>query len=81
MCFYIGTVHLLLNLADDLSIEIKMVKRDIVNHLIALLDRDNYELGLLVTKFMRKLSVFIENKNAILNVSMLYFEAFREYTD
>ncbi|KAI9145980.1 kinesin-associated protein-domain-containing protein [Paraphysoderma sedebokerense] len=63
----LGTVHLLLNLADDLSIEIKMVKRDIVNHLIALLDRDNYELGLLATKFMKKLSVFSENKNAILN--------------
>lgn len=58
-------VHLLLNLAEDLDIERKMCKRGIVGLLTPLLDRDNAFLLLLVINFLRKLSIFEENKDAM----------------
>ena len=62
------TLHLLLNLAEDLNIEVKMVKRDIVKYLIEIMDRATPELVSLVLKFLKKLSVFQENKDIIVNV-------------
>ncbi|KAL2918660.1 hypothetical protein HK105_201494 [Polyrhizophydium stewartii] len=58
--------HLLLNLAEDLSIEVKMIKRDIVKYLINMLDRKTPELLILVVTFLKKLSVFRENKDEML---------------
>nr|KAJ3413912.1 hypothetical protein HK105_001946 [Polyrhizophydium stewartii] len=60
--------HLLLNLAEDLSIEVKMIKRDIVKYLINMLDRKTPELLILVVTFLKKLSVFRENKDEMLKV-------------
>jgi Kinesin-associated protein (KAP) len=61
--------HVLLNLAEDLSIEVKMIKKDIVKYLITMLDRDTPELLVLVITFLRKLSVFKENKDEMLRHS------------
>jgi hypothetical protein len=58
-------IHLLLNLAEDLEIERKMCKRGIVGLLTPLLERDNAFLLLLVVNFLRKLSIFEENKDAM----------------
>jgi hypothetical protein len=55
-----------LNLAEDISIEVKMIKKDIVRHLISMLDRQTPELLILVITFLRKLSVFKENKDEML---------------
>ncbi|KAI9356221.1 kinesin-associated protein-domain-containing protein [Zopfochytrium polystomum] len=55
--------HLLLNLAEDVNIEVKMVKRDIVRYLLILLDRKTPELLILVITFLKKLSIFKENKD------------------
>eukprot|EP00941_MAST-03F_sp_MAST-3F-sp1_P006015 g6015.t1 len=57
------TVSMLLNLAEDLSAERKMVKKGIVRLLGLLLDRKNVDLLTLVTVFLKKLSVFKENKD------------------
>jgi hypothetical protein len=61
--------HLLLNLAEDLNIEVKMIKRDIVKYLINMLDRSTPELLILVVTFLKKLSIFQENKNIMVNQS------------
>ncbi|KAJ2999415.1 Kinesin-associated protein 3 [Globomyces sp. JEL0801] len=58
--------HLLLNLAEDLNIEVKMIKRDIVKYLVDMLDRSTPELLILVLTFLKKLSVFQENKDQMI---------------
>lgn len=56
--------YLLLNLAEDLKVEMKMRNKGIVLLLVKCLDRnENYELLMLVVSFLKKLSIFIENKN------------------
>ncbi|KAI8848530.1 kinesin-associated protein-domain-containing protein [Chytridium lagenaria] len=55
--------HLLMNLAEDLNIEVKMIKRDIVKYLMIMLERKTPELLILSTTFLKKLSVFKENKD------------------
>uniref|UniRef100_A0A672I0P0 Kinesin associated protein 3 n=1 Tax=Salarias fasciatus TaxID=181472 RepID=A0A672I0P0_SALFA len=56
-------LRLLLNLAEDTRTELKMRKRNIVGVLVKLLERDNEELLVLVVSFLKKLSIFLENKN------------------
>ncbi len=58
-------VHMLLNLAEDIAAERKMVKKQIVRLLVRLLDRKNVDLLTLVVVFLKKLSVFEENKDAM----------------
>ena len=54
--------HLLLNLAEDLQIERKMKNRRIIAQLISMLDRNNPDLLFIVLNFLKKLSIFGENK-------------------
>ena len=57
LCFY-----LLLNLAEDVGVEKKMKKKNIVVYLVKMLDRSNVELLILGTTFLKKLSIYKENK-------------------
>ena len=59
-CFY-----LLLNLAEDVNLERKMRRHNIVGLLMECLDRSNVDLLLVVTMFLKKLSIFEENKDAM----------------
>ena len=59
--------YLLLNLAEDIKVEMKMINKKIVSLLIQTLNRDNPELLILVVSFLKKLSVFIENKNQMVS--------------
>lgn len=54
--------YLLLNLAEDLKVEMKMRNKNVVKMLVKSMDRDNFELLILVVSFLKKLSIFIENK-------------------
>ncbi|XP_055363761.1 kinesin-associated protein 3a isoform X2 [Betta splendens] len=54
---------LLLNLAEDTRTELKMRNKDIVHMLVKILDREDKELLLVVVSFLKKLSIFLENKN------------------
>ena len=54
---------ILLNLAEDLTIERKIKKRKIIAYLINMLSRDNIALLDVVFRFLKKLSIFAENKN------------------
>lgn len=57
LCFY-----LLLNLAEDIGVEKKMKKKNVVVYLVKMLDRSNVELLILGTTFLKKLSIYKENK-------------------
>ncbi|KAL0273934.1 UNVERIFIED_CONTAM: hypothetical protein PYX00_006494 [Menopon gallinae] len=56
-------VNLLLNIAENTKVEEKMRKRNISGMLIKLLDRNSVDLLIVCVKFMKKLSVFRENKD------------------
>ncbi|XP_019620745.1 PREDICTED: LOW QUALITY PROTEIN: kinesin-associated protein 3-like [Branchiostoma belcheri] len=55
--------YMLLNLAEDYKVEMKMRNKSIIPVLIRTLDRDNFELLILVVSFLKKLSIYVENKN------------------
>lgn len=55
--------YLLLNLAEDTKVEIKMRNKNIVPLLMKTLERDHHELLILVVSFLKKLSIFVENKH------------------
>lgn len=55
--------HLLLNLAEDLQIERKMKNRGIIPLLISMMERNNPDLLFIVLNFLKKLSIFGDNKN------------------
>ncbi|XP_074655810.1 kinesin-associated protein 3-like isoform X2 [Tubulanus polymorphus] len=63
--------YLLLNLAEDLKVEMKMKNKNIIGMLIRTMDRDNYELLILIVSFLKKLSIFIENKSEMLEKSIV----------
>lgn len=52
-----------MNLADDTRTELKMRNKNIVGLLVKVLERDDEELLVLVVSFLKKLSIFLENKN------------------
>eukprot|EP00656_Telonema_subtile_P049943 TRINITY_DN6335_c0_g1_i2.p1 TRINITY_DN6335_c0_g1~~TRINITY_DN6335_c0_g1_i2.p1 ORF type:complete len:692 (-),score=245.79 TRINITY_DN6335_c0_g1_i2:174-2249(-) len=53
--------NVLLNVAEDVSIEKKMKKRGICSYLCQMLERTNLELLLVSLMFLKKLSIFKEN--------------------
>jgi hypothetical protein len=65
--FYLVAFYLLLNLAEDLKVELKMRNKAIIIQLIHALERDNNDLLILVVSFLKKLSVFVENKNDLVS--------------
>ena len=59
--FYI-CLSILLNLAEDFQIEKKMKKRKILEYLIRMLERNDFNLLIIVLLFLRKMCVVSENK-------------------
>ena len=64
--------YLLLNLAEDAKVEMKMKNKKIVTMLVQLLDRDNVDLLILVVSFLKKLSIFVENKVEMVSTWLSY---------
>lgn len=63
--------YLLLNLAEDLKVEMKMRNKNVVKMLVKSMDRDNFELLILVVSFLKKLSIFIENKQEMAQLNIM----------
>ncbi|XP_034952369.1 kinesin-associated protein 3 [Chelonus insularis] len=55
--------YLLINIAENTDVERKMRKKNIIGMLIKTLDRSNTDLLILVVTFLKKLSIFRENKD------------------
>jgi len=66
---------ILMHLAEDPKVELKMVKRDIVSLLVKNLDRNNVNLIIINLLFLKKLSIFEENKEIMIRNNIL-----NEYT-
>uniref|UniRef100_A0A1B6CKI3 Kinesin-associated protein 3 n=1 Tax=Clastoptera arizonana TaxID=38151 RepID=A0A1B6CKI3_9HEMI len=66
VCFY-----LLLNLAENVKVEDKMRKKNVVGLLVNSLDRNTVELCVLVATFLHKLSLFKENKDEMANLNVI----------
>lgn len=62
-CHFLVSLYLLLNLAEDTRTELKMRNKNIVGLLVKVLEREDEELLVLVVSFLKKLSIFLENKN------------------
>ena len=60
-------LHLLINLAEDVSVEKKMVKKNLVVMLTENLNRRTPDCLMLILTFLRKLSIFSENKTIMAN--------------
>ena len=56
-------LYLLLNIAEDMHVEQKMRNKGLVSQLVSLLERANQELLILVVSFLKKMSIFVENKD------------------
>ncbi|KAJ8726297.1 hypothetical protein PYW07_000995 [Mythimna separata] len=58
--------YMLLNIADNVKVEEKMHKKDIVGLLIGAMERHtNIDLLILIVSFLQKLSIFVENKTSM----------------
>lgn len=66
-------LYLLLNLSEDTRTELKMRNKNIVHLLVKTLDRDSEELLVLVVSFLKKLSIFLENKNDMVRIKSPQF--------
>ena len=64
-------IHLLLNIAEDLQIERKMKSRNIVSLLMMLVERNNPDLIYICLNFLKKLSVFGDNKNLMIELDIV----------
>ena len=56
-------LHVLINLAEDVSVEKKMSKKNLTGMLSQMLNRKSPDALLLILAFLKKLSIFEENKN------------------
>ena len=57
------TLNILMNLSEDPSIEKKMKKNGMIKLLIRMLERNDFHLLIITLLFLRKMSIFSENKN------------------
>ncbi|KAK3889150.1 hypothetical protein Pcinc_006727 [Petrolisthes cinctipes] len=63
--------YLLLNIAEDVRVEEKMRRKNIVGLLIRMLERESPDLLLLVVSFLKKLSVYMENKDDMADLNIV----------
>ncbi|OQR91603.1 kinesin-associated protein [Achlya hypogyna] len=63
-------LSVLFNLAEDIHTERKMVKKKVVHFLAKMLDRVTPDLVILTIGFLKKLSVFEENKDAMIELQV-----------
>lgn len=69
--FFFITFYLLLNISEDVSIEKKMRKRSVVTYLSSMLRRNNVELLILSVTFLKKLSIYKENKEEMVQCGIV----------
>ena len=60
----------MLNIAENMEVERKMRKKNVIGMLIKTLDRTNIDLLILVIAFLKKLSIFRENKDLMVKFTI-----------
>ncbi|KAI2808701.1 Kinesin-associated protein 3, partial [Blomia tropicalis] len=66
-------LYILMNISEDLKLEFKIINKEIISLLVKLLERNNQDLLLIIVIYLKKLSVFIENKNQMKELSVLKY--------
>jgi hypothetical protein len=68
--FLVG-FYILLNLAEDITTERKMIKKGLIPMLIAMLTHTSEELLELILRFLKKLAIYEENKDALKELNVI----------
>ena len=63
--------YILLNLAEDVAVERKMLKKQLLDSLLSMLDHTFADLLVLVVTFLKKTSIFEENKDALKETNII----------
>ncbi|EAT46662.1 AAEL002152-PA [Aedes aegypti] len=63
--------YLLLNIAENVKLEEKMRKKNIVKMLLKALERQNFDLLVLVVTFLKKLSIVRDNKDEMYELNIV----------
>lgn len=63
--------YLLLNMAENVKLEEKMRRKSVVKMLVKALDRQNIDLLMLVTTFLKKLSIVGDNKDEMSDLGIV----------
>uniref|UniRef100_A0A182N1L0 Kinesin associated protein kap n=1 Tax=Anopheles dirus TaxID=7168 RepID=A0A182N1L0_9DIPT len=63
--------YLLLNIAENVKLEEKMRKKNIVKMLLTALERQNFDLLVLVVTFLKKLSIVLDNKDEMYELNIV----------
>ena len=63
--------YILINLAEDITVEKKMLKKNLIDMLVSMLDRNYSELLILAINFNKKLSCLEENKEKFKSVDII----------
>ena len=63
--------YILLNLAEDVAVERKMLKKQLIDSLLSMLDHTFADLLVLVVTFLKKTSIFEENKDALKETNII----------
>jgi hypothetical protein len=63
--------YVLLNLAEDVNVERKMIKKNLIQMLLSMLHRNFEDLLILCVTFLKKLSMFEENKEIFKELNMV----------
>ena len=56
-------ILLVIEHAEDTGVELKMHNKNLIPMLVKMLERSNEELLILIVSFLKKLSIFTENKD------------------
>jgi len=62
---------ILLNLAEDVNVEKKMIKKDLLQNLTVMLDCNYNDLLILIVTFLKKCCIFEENKEALKTMNIV----------
>lgn len=63
--------YILLNLAEDVTVERKMIKKSLIQQLTSMLNRTFEDLLILSVTFLKKLSMFEENKDVFKEMKLV----------
>lgn len=69
--FFKYALYILLNISEDIKLEYKIVSKDIITVLVDLLDRNSADLLLVIVIYLKKLSIFVENKSKMKDLNII----------
>lgn len=64
--------YILINLAEDINVEKKMIKKNLIQMLLSMLSHSSFsDLLVLTLTFLKKLTIYEENKNSLKDLNII----------